>query len=302
MTTLALLTDDVYGILYGVGRAERPKEDTCGVLTDSGVSATMGTDALWKRDDYAEFATDGELMIFTADASGATTVRRGQRGTTAASHLADHCGAGVDAHARLDRHPVLRLDVRAQHLEAAEHFAARPHGPLGVVLMGLRVAEIDQQPVAQVLRDVAGVAFDHRRTGLLVAAHQLVPRLGPKPRNQLRRVHEITEHHRELTMLRFQRSRSGAGRGILGGRSPGFWSSGFEAGPTAAAEGMVRRVGGRAGGTRPAQRCPAAATEAGFRRILPLAGGTLHATSTSRLTHGLYTFGRAIVKQTRRGG
>ena len=89
MTTLALLTDDVYGILYGVGRAERPKEDTCGVLTDSGVSATMGTDALWKRDDYAEFATDGELMIFTADASGATTVRRGQRGTTAASHLAD---------------------------------------------------------------------------------------------------------------------------------------------------------------------------------------------------------------------
>ena len=89
MTTLALLTDDVYGILYGVGRAERPKEDTCGVLTDSGTSATMGTAALWKRDDYAEFADDGELMIFTADASGATDVRRGQRGTTAVSHLAD---------------------------------------------------------------------------------------------------------------------------------------------------------------------------------------------------------------------
>lgn len=89
MTTLALLTDDVYGILYGVGRAERPKEDTCGVLTDSGTSATMGTAALWKRDDYAEFAVDGELMIFTADASGATDVRRGQRGTTAVSHLAD---------------------------------------------------------------------------------------------------------------------------------------------------------------------------------------------------------------------
>jgi hypothetical protein len=89
MTSLALLTDDVYGVLYGVGRAERPKEDTVGVLTDSGTSATMGTDALWKRDDYAEFATDGELMIFTADASGATVVRRGQRGTTAVSHLAD---------------------------------------------------------------------------------------------------------------------------------------------------------------------------------------------------------------------
>lgn len=89
MTTLSALVDDCYGILYGVGRAERPKEDTCGVLTNSGTSATMGTATMWKRDDYAEFATDGELMIFAADASGATTVRRGQRGTTAASHLAD---------------------------------------------------------------------------------------------------------------------------------------------------------------------------------------------------------------------
>ena len=87
--SLSTLVDDCYGILYGVGRAERPKEDTSGVLTDSGTSATMGTAAMWKRDDYAEFQDNGELIIFAADASGATAVRRGQRGTTATSHLAD---------------------------------------------------------------------------------------------------------------------------------------------------------------------------------------------------------------------
>lgn len=86
MTTLALLTDDVYGILYGVGRAERPAEDTLAAqfLTAS-TSLTPTTTTMWKRGDYAEF-TDGELVIFAADSAGATVVRRGQRGTTAADH------------------------------------------------------------------------------------------------------------------------------------------------------------------------------------------------------------------------
>ena len=83
MATLATLVDDVYGTLYGIGHAERPAEDLInGALAQGAVSVTMDTDAMWKRNDYAEFATDGEIVIFAADASGATAIRRAQRGTT----------------------------------------------------------------------------------------------------------------------------------------------------------------------------------------------------------------------------
>ncbi len=83
MPTLATLVDDCYGILYGIGQAERPAEDLInGALAQGAATVTMDTDALWHRGDYAEFATDGELIIFAADASGSTAIRRAQRGTT----------------------------------------------------------------------------------------------------------------------------------------------------------------------------------------------------------------------------
>jgi len=83
MATLATLVDDCYGILYGIGQAERPAEDLInGALAQGATSVTMDTDKLWKRGTYAEFATDGELIIFAADASGSTVIRRAQRGTT----------------------------------------------------------------------------------------------------------------------------------------------------------------------------------------------------------------------------
>lgn len=106
MTTLATLVDDCYGILYGVGRAERPKEDTIAVqfLTAS-TSVTPTTPTLWKRDDYAEF-TDGELVIFAADSAGATTVRRAQRGTTAADHAS---GAVIYRNPTFPRYEIERL-------------------------------------------------------------------------------------------------------------------------------------------------------------------------------------------------
>ena len=83
LTTLALLVDDVYTTLYGIAQAERPREDLInGSLAQGAAAVTMDTDAMWKRADYAEFATDGEIVVFAADASGSTAIRRAQRGTT----------------------------------------------------------------------------------------------------------------------------------------------------------------------------------------------------------------------------
>ena len=71
MATLATLVDDCYGILYGIGQAERPAEDQInGSLAQGATSVMMDTDKLWKRGAYAEFATDGEDRHFrTAMAS-----------------------------------------------------------------------------------------------------------------------------------------------------------------------------------------------------------------------------------------
>jgi hypothetical protein len=89
MTTLALLTTATKDILEGLDSYERPKEDTLagGGITDSATSLTPTTTTMWKRDDIAEF-DDGELVVFAADSAGATTVRRGQRGSTAVTHAA----------------------------------------------------------------------------------------------------------------------------------------------------------------------------------------------------------------------
>ena len=77
----------------------------------------------------------------------------------------------------------------------------RAHGALGVVLVSLRVAEVDEQAVAQVLRHVTVEALDHPGGGLLVAPEDLAPVLRIEPRRQSRRVHQIAEEHRELAAL-----------------------------------------------------------------------------------------------------
>jgi hypothetical protein len=66
------------------------------------------------------------------------------------------------------------------------------HGAFGVVLVGLRMAEVDQQPVAEVLRDVAGLALDRLGRGLLIGAHdaaqvfwvEALREIGRAPRSQ----------------------------------------------------------------------------------------------------------------------
>lgn len=91
MATLSSLVDDVYGMLYGMAQVERPKEDTLAtaVADENDVEWRFTTEPLWQRDDFCEM-DDGELVYITEDhPSGAdVTVRRAQRGTTAAGGFA----------------------------------------------------------------------------------------------------------------------------------------------------------------------------------------------------------------------
>ncbi len=86
MATLASLTEDVYDMLYGMAQIERPAEDTLTTAVTATTDTTWQFDtAMWKRGDYAEDATSGELVVLAADNTVGVdvTVRRGQRNTTA---------------------------------------------------------------------------------------------------------------------------------------------------------------------------------------------------------------------------
>ena len=83
MTTIAILTDRTLNILYGIERYERPIQDRLNGAIDNAIGAlTVDTEAMWKRDDIAEFPATDEMVVFVNDASGATDVERAARGST----------------------------------------------------------------------------------------------------------------------------------------------------------------------------------------------------------------------------
>src|SRR5262245_26834637 len=74
---------------------------------------------------------------------------------------------------------------------------------LGIILVGSWIPKVDQQPVAQILRDMSFVTIDDRRAGLLVGTYDLPQLFGIEAFGEGSGAHQITEHHRELAALGF---------------------------------------------------------------------------------------------------
>src|SRR5467141_1869289 len=74
----------------------------------------------------------------------------------------------MDAEARGDPHPVALLQVGVQGLHGPDNPEPGAHGALGVVFMGLGIAKVDEQAIAEILGNVPVHAFDHLSTGVLV--------------------------------------------------------------------------------------------------------------------------------------
>ena len=137
-----------------------------------------------------------------------------------ADQIADHGEAGGDA----EPHPQI-LSCR-QSADRLDHRQASAHRALRVVLMRLRIAEIDQHPVAHVLGDKAVEAADRIGHGAVVVPDQLAQILRVKTRRQRRRADEVAEHHRQLPAFSF------GGRQCVWGshRRGGGWNPGAERG------------------------------------------------------------------------
>ena len=74
-----------------------------------------------------------------------------------------------------------------------------PHGALGIILVGLGIAEIGEHSVAHVLGNESTVALDQHRAAALIVTNDSPQVLGIEPGRQGGRADKVAEHHGEVT-------------------------------------------------------------------------------------------------------
>ena len=115
--------------------------------------------------------------------------------STRSDQIADYDQPGSNAHAGLQWSAGLQSANRLDQLQP------RPYRPLGVVLVGLRIAEIDQHAVAHVLRYEPAEALHSLGDALLIGGNDLAQVLRVHARRERCRTDEVREHHRDLAAL-----------------------------------------------------------------------------------------------------
>jgi hypothetical protein len=115
-----------------------------------------------------------------------------------ASHVPHDDQAGVDAQARCQAHPPLWFQARRELPQGFEYPEPGPHGPLRVIFVCQRVAEVNQQAIAEVLGDMAFKAGNHLGAGVLIGAHDFPELFGVKLRRERGRADQVTKQHGEL--------------------------------------------------------------------------------------------------------
>ena len=109
--------------------------------------------------------------------------------------VADHDQPGGNADAGLQR------SVRLEPGHRRDQLQPRPHRPLGVVLMGLRIAEIDQHAVAHIFRHEPAEAAHGLGDAFLIGRNDLAQVLRVHAGGERRRADQVGEHHRDLAAL-----------------------------------------------------------------------------------------------------
>jgi hypothetical protein len=125
-----------------------------------------------------------------------------------ADQITDHDETGGYPDPRLQRcscrrvEPAYRLDQRQPG----------PHRPLGIVLVGARIAEIGKHAVAHVFGDKPAAALNDRGDAAMITADHRAQILGVEPHRQSRRIDQIAEHDCELAALSLANRRGDGSR------------------------------------------------------------------------------------------
>ena len=130
---------------------------------------------------------------------------RGLRCRSFADLIADDHRSGGDADPHRELDPGRPADCGIQLRHRIDDVETRPHRSLGLVLMGARVAEIDEDAVAHVLRDKAVVMPDRRAAPALIRGDDIAQIFGVHPGGERRRSHQVAKHHGQLAALGLRR-------------------------------------------------------------------------------------------------
>src|SRR5262245_55237392 len=88
--------------------------------------------------------------------------------------------------------------------------------PRGVIFMREGIAKVDEQPIAEVLGDMALIAGDHRGAGILIGSHHRAPVFRIELAGEDGGVHQITEQDREMAAFSLWDTRGGLWISALG--------------------------------------------------------------------------------------
>ena len=112
----------------------------------------------------------------------------------------DHrSGGNADPHRELDPGGPGERGIQLRH--RIDDVETRPHRTLGLVLMGARVAEINEDAVAHVFRDKAVVAPDRGTAPALIRRNDIAQIFGVHPGRECRRSDQVAKHHGQLAPL-----------------------------------------------------------------------------------------------------
>ena len=117
------------------------------------------------------------------------------------AHLPHDHDSGVEPDPGLERDAEPLAEVLVDRHELVDDPKAGVHGPLGIVLVRARVAEVGDHTVAEILGRVAVEALDGTHAGVLVGAEDLAPVLGVERSGERRGVDEVAEQHGHVPSL-----------------------------------------------------------------------------------------------------
>ena len=116
----------------------------------------------------------------------------------ACPHLAHHHQPGMDPQAHGQLHAPLLRQAGIELPQGLHHPQPGPHRPLGVIFVRQGVAEVDEQAIAEILRDMPLKAGDHLGAGVLIGPHHLAQVFRVELAGERGRVDQVTKQHGEL--------------------------------------------------------------------------------------------------------
>jgi hypothetical protein len=126
----------------------------------------------------------------------------------ATTHFPRHDQAGVNAEAYAQLHAVFLAEALVEPPHVPDDAQTRVDRPLGIVFVGLGIAEVDQQPIPEVFGNMAIEAAHDLGAGFLIGADDLAQVFRVEIFREGGRADQVTEHHGELAALRIGRGGS----------------------------------------------------------------------------------------------